>query len=323
MHSALSRRRVSLDLVKAWDRDQPQQKRRGILAHHLALDDHMWIQNASLDDVLDHLDAWIVYNSDVMEIAKMSYPSRSPDAQALLGFHPARFNFPSSTFIVLQDSFLHTTSNVGGAIEVSGSDVDRSVAGQLPLRLTARLHKLHKALLEPSHGLRNHFRRISSPRSSHSATDFSYERNAHAQVISKILLIFHHIPSKDRAGITSIWLKRLFDILRPLSGEILDLSTLRTFFDRDDSTPILLKWLEQSSSQVWSSHSIGGRWHNAFIALTLSLAMGRAVLNGTINNMRWSGRLVTAEQRIFVNDLISIFEGSSPDCLVRVTRGLG
>lgn len=307
LYSILSLRHVSLDLVGAWDRSRSLQRRRSILARHFALDNLEWIESGFLEDVLGYLNIWKEYSSDILGLANLHHPSNSTDAQALLGFAPNNSNPTGVTFQVLQDSFLFTNNPSTDNKEQPGPAIDKLVSSRLLQGLMDRLYKLHVAIISSSRSLFT----LHSSIALLPAAGSNNRLNDTMQAISRLLPVLDVIVGKERVVVIKAWLRRLFDIARPLSGAIKDLSELQTCFIRDASTPTLVKWLEYDSSTSISS------WPDAFVALTLSSAWGRAILDGVIGDMRQSnGRLNRFNHQAHMGYLISLFEGAGSDRLV-------
>ncbi|KAF8594602.1 P-loop containing nucleoside triphosphate hydrolase protein [Ceratobasidium sp. AG-I] len=322
LESLITQLPIGLELVRTLDLNPVIHRRKVVLARHFALDEHAWIETGSLSEVLEYLDVWSSYTFDILEISNIRQPSRSSDAQALLGFAPVGSNRLTSTFRVLPESFL--SSN--GSLELSGSQVDRSVASQLTQLLTERLYKLHTALVGSSCGLLHHFQKLFSPSSSFSllpAADLDHELQNYTQFLSKLLPILDVITGKERTTVIRIWLRRLFDIARLLSVGVSNQWSLRMLLDRDAFTPLLIKWLNYYSLRIWTSAVSNVVWPDAFMTLTLVLASDRAALKTVAENMRSSEQALNRiDHQNLVGDLISLLEFTAFDRLERAASAL-
>jgi hypothetical protein len=312
-------------MVHIWDHSKPIERRRGVLARHFALDDKKWLESGSVEETLDYLDIWKAHSSDILELAEQVHPSESKISQTLFGFAPTA---PKSTiqnpmFQVLRDSFLNSGDGSNNALELSGSTIDSLLKSQLPDQLRKRIYNFHASLLESTWtqppGVQHSFRlRSDGTLPPIATTDNGI--NSRLRVMSRSLPILGVLTGGDRSMVSQVWLRRLFDILRPMSGELYDLSMTQVFSDNSDSTPILLTWLQDNSSRLWSTPAIDLAWSDALATLALSSALSRTALNTVADTMLsdWHNTERTKDRRV-LKDLILLFHGTGVDRLTGAT----
>ncbi|KAH7337230.1 P-loop containing nucleoside triphosphate hydrolase protein [Rhizoctonia solani] len=261
---------VNLDMVQAWNLDNTSSRQsRNVLACYLAIKDHSWLQDDSVEVVLGYLKTWDSFVADIEKIVTDSNPSSSKLAQKLLGFSSdSSASKATTTFTVSESSLIynrHKKSDEGEELGVPTSDINASIRAELPKRLYRLLDSVHTAALASPWVLPRRYSASPPVVKLHqdleklvTSTDCSRPK---LQVVCKIL---HVLDTSTRRGmknfpdltiIDQLWLERTFTILCSATGEVQACSALNNLADSGIIAKCLRDWLHRDSNQLRSAQA--------------------------------------------------------------------
>ncbi|KAG8788848.1 hypothetical protein FRC12_014131 [Ceratobasidium sp. 428] len=224
---------VQLDVAKMWNPDISSEIAPRTLALHFALTDLEWIESFSWHGILRHLYAWGVHTATIIKLFKRTNPSSSKVVRLLLGLRlPSSDQYTTPRAVVLEDSPILvaarrenldiSASHRVGEYIMRTTAVDRLIKSEMVLLLHIRLHDLHSGLLQSlwtrSFYTPRHLPTLSTSQGEPVAPGEGFKQRLNIVTLAMCDLTPIRISGSGRHNIARIWIRRLHDLVYPISG---------------------------------------------------------------------------------------------------------
>ncbi|KAG9097775.1 hypothetical protein FRC06_007201 [Ceratobasidium sp. 370] len=232
--------RLNPSMAKEWDENDSEERPRKTLLFYEIIQDMGWLKSRALGTVISRLNTWGNYNAIVVKILEASEFSTSSAARCLFGFRPSSSGlYTTPSYIVAEGSLLaRSAANYVSTIQrnshkellVPARWIDQIIKNEFRRCLNDRLREIYFGLIRSGwtslHDFKPRVRSFNTPgpisRVTTSDGGFKNRLNIATAAIQAFTPICH-ISSADKSSSTNpslphLWVRRLFDIIYPMSG---------------------------------------------------------------------------------------------------------
>ncbi|KDN45554.1 hypothetical protein RSAG8_04878, partial [Rhizoctonia solani AG-8 WAC10335] len=236
---------IKSSMINDWNKMDPEESLRVALILHTLIQDTDWLNSRFVGDIIARLNEWNSYNRDevISKILQASEPSKIVAAQRLFGFKPASLELYASPYYIVAEGSLiaesahkysfTTQRNSYHELLVPARWVDKVMKDEFRGRLHDRLRKIYFGLIRSgwTSSLAFNPRVVQSTTFSRPITravtsDKAFKNrfnvvNIAIEAFAPICQISFEVKSSPtNPGLVQLWVRRLFDIVYPITGMI-------------------------------------------------------------------------------------------------------
>ncbi|KAG8778469.1 hypothetical protein FRC12_024973 [Ceratobasidium sp. 428] len=243
--------RLTPNMLKDWNPKHPEERLMRALILHNLLHDMSWLNSRpALNTVLPRLNAWASYNTILSKIIEAPEPSKQAAARRLFGFKPSGSEiYTSSNYVVAEGSLIAQCAprysftkqlNTHRELLVPALWIDKIVKDESRRYLNDKLRKIYSGLnltgWTTLYEFKPSVRPIDSPRPvSRAATSdrgFRDRLGMTAVALEAFAPVcrvpFETVSSHVNPSLLQLWVRRLFDVIYPITGIFEEFTPTRT-----------------------------------------------------------------------------------------------
>ncbi|CAE6538243.1 unnamed protein product, partial [Rhizoctonia solani] len=242
LYQTIRKSGVKSIMIDDWNKVDPEESVRVAWILHTLIQDTDWSTNRLLGGIIARLNEWGNYNRHeiVSKILQASEPSKIVAAQRLFGFKPASSELYASPYYIVAEGSLvaesahkysfTTQRNSYHELLVPARWVDKIMKDEFRARLHDRLRKIYSGLIRSGWTSSPAFNPQAVQPSGFSrplvcaVTDRAFKNRFNVvNVAIEALAPVCHIPfgaksSLTDPGLVQLWVRRLFDVVYPITG---------------------------------------------------------------------------------------------------------
>ncbi|KAG9125027.1 hypothetical protein FRC07_009253, partial [Ceratobasidium sp. 392] len=237
---SIKNERLTPNMIKDWDQKNPDERPVKALILHYLLQDMDWLNSRVLNAVLPRLNAWASYNTILSKITEASEPNKLAAARRLFGFKPSGLEvYTSPNYIVAEGSLIAQCApkysfvaqwNSYQELVVPARWIDKIIKDESRRYLNDRLRKIYSGLNRVGwtslYVFKPNLRPADSPgpivRATTSDRDFKDRLGMTAVALEAFAPVcrvpFETSSSYANPTLLQLWVRRLFDIICPITG---------------------------------------------------------------------------------------------------------
>ncbi|KAG9098527.1 hypothetical protein FRC06_006287 [Ceratobasidium sp. 370] len=238
------------NMLKDWNQKDPEESPVKALVLHGLLQDTSWLSEHILNAVLPRLNAWGIYNTILSKILGASEPSKLAAARRLFGFKPSSSElYATSYYIVAEGSLIAqrapkyrfaTQRNSHNELLVPAVWVDKIIKDEFRAYLNDRLREIYSGLIRSGWTSLYVFKPRVRPTGLFGPVsrivildkDFKNRLGMTAVALEAFAPVCHISfepkPSHVNPSLLQLWVRRLFDVIYPVTGIFEEFTPTRT-----------------------------------------------------------------------------------------------